>query len=706
MEEKSNLVAEVHQLDAMLQVLREEAKQERAVVASYTKVDGKKRKSTSYSSSSTPILDDKVTSGKVKNNGNRDGSSSLSTFSRTRNVTLSTKEKRTSIYDGQEPSKPFSNEVTTGLFEDDEYYYEEVEIVRSSDVVGTRFGTQKRFLTNNNVTSSAYFGSYFGEPKTDALSSKSQNNGAFTFSREKRFENESSTELKQSIITNGHADISFLSSRPRNPNTVFHSESNTRRKTSAIDVDSVSILGPGYYSIDDTAIQKTSTHRPQGGRTSVGIVYRSSSVTSKRQAQSASGGGTTTAAADVLRSQLLGPGAYDVESCDRFVKPTAKAAVIYRSESKPTPQMERRQYWEQKAADLRDFHDGMKLANDSFTQPKTPTFNMNPRQAFNDTESSKLTALKVSKSVDISGNHEYDVRYDFVEKRVATGVSMASEVTARSSTKKRLESKPGVVKALADKTAAEKGNDRLYGPQLPVAWVEDREVMRSWKSRRTSDGHDDDNDGGDSPTREVLQLLGDALVNAEDDLARAGTEAFLRSTFSGSLQKRPAPLSMKEVPQTKSRNISESLSSAPFEYIGPQLQQDWLSDKASSSMAPRMDRTPGRETVKVHQKGLVEVIDFSDPNIRSNFDPEPTDYDVDRHFAIAALNNVKGLAFSKAISREDLLRRESDRIPLDLELSDDLFYEERLDIDYGRAKDQATGKKDGKGVELYTKVIR
>jgi hypothetical protein len=118
-----------------------------------------------------------------------------------------------------------------------------------------------------------------------------------------------------------------------------------------------------------------------------------------------------------------------------------------------------------------------------------------------------------------------------------------------------------------------------------------------------------------------------------------------------------------------------------------------------------MDRTPGRETVKVHQKGLVEVIDFSDPNIRSNFDPEPTDYDVDRHFAIAALNNVKGLAFSKAISREDLLRKESERIPLDLELSDELFYEERLDIDYGRAKDQAAGKRDGKGLELYTKVI-
>ena len=686
MEEKYNLLAEAQQLD----------------VVAYTKIDNNnnKRKSTP-SINSTIFSDDSVIKekkGTVQNRVDRDSSLALSTFSRTRNVIDSRKRSSSSTNNNGK-----AKEEAMGIFEDDEYYYEEVEIIRSTDIAGTTFGSQKRFATNNE-TASNNLGSYLGTMETGMLSSKGQNKSTFTFSKEKRFDIDSSPGPGPSATTTtttGHADVSYLSYRPRNPNTIFHKETNTRRRTSATAGDNVSVPGPGYYSVDDAAIQKTSTHRPQGGRASVGILYRSPSVTTTtRSAQS-----TSVSTADAIRSQLLGPGAYDVQNCDRFVKPTSKTTVLYKPDSKPTPQMERKQYWDQKAADLRDFHDGMKLANDSFTQLKTPTFSMNPREAFNDTESTKLIALKVSKSVDMSANREYDVKYDFVEKRVAAGVSMTSEVTARSSTKKRLESKPGVVKALADKSAAAKGNDRLYGPQLPVPWVEDREVMRSWRSRRASDGRTDDNDGDYSPTREVLQLLGDDITSPEDGLARAGTEAFLKSTYSGSLQKRPAPLSMKEVTPTKPRNLAESVSATAFDYIGPQLQQDWLSDKGTTNTAPRMDRTPGREVVRVHQKGMVEVIDFSDRNTRSNMDPEPADYDTDRHFAIAALNNVKGLAFSKAISREDLLRsKETERVPLDVELSDELFYEERLDIDYGSAKDRATGKREGKGIELYTKV--
>eukprot|EP01035_Chromulina_nebulosa_P035648 gene35648-47933_t len=451
MEEKDSLLAEVRQLDEMLQSLREEAKQESAVVISYSKIDVKKRKNTPSRNSTTSVDDSVINEkrGKVQKHIDRDSSSILSTFTRTRNVTLNTKAKRISIIDGHERSSCSTNakDEAMGVFEDDEYYYEEVEIIRSADIAGTSFGSQKRF-SRNHESGSSNLGSYIGTSETGLLSSKGLNNGAFTFSKEKRFDMESSPTPEPSATTTGHVDVSYLSSRPRNPSTIFHKESNTRRKTSATLGDNMPIPGPGYYSVDDTAIQKTSTHRSQGGIASVGVLYRSPSVTTvSRQSQSASG------TADVVRSQLLGPGAYDVESCDRFVKPTSKTTVLYKPDSKLTPQMERKQYWDQKAADLRDFHDGMKLANDSFTQLKTPTFSMNPREAFNDTDSTKLIALKVSKSVDISGNREYDVKYDFVEKRVATGVSMKSEVTARSSTKKRLESKPGVVKALADKSA-------------------------------------------------------------------------------------------------------------------------------------------------------------------------------------------------------------------------------------------------------------
>ena len=54
-------------------------------------------------------------------------------------------------------------------------------------------------------------------------------------------------------------------------------------------------------------------------------------------------------------------------------KPSDKTTNDNESESKITPQLQRKRYLEEKARDLREVHDDLKLASDSLTRPRTPT---------------------------------------------------------------------------------------------------------------------------------------------------------------------------------------------------------------------------------------------------------------------------------------------------------------------------------------------
>ena len=106
----------------------------------------------------------------------------------------------------------------------------------------------------------------------------------------------------------------------------------------------------------------------------------------------------------------------------------------------------------------------------------------------------------------------YDVNHSLVERRIITKVGMAKEVQFQESVRSKLLEKPAVARACAEKLLAEKGRDKFYGPNLPVAWGD--ELMPPWKGRgekewkrRTKGGEEESDHGDESPTDEVLNHI-------------------------------------------------------------------------------------------------------------------------------------------------------------------------------------------------------
>jgi len=86
-------------------------------------------------------------------------------------------------------------------------------------------------------------------------------------------------------------------------------------------------------------------------------------------------------------------------------------------------------------------------------------------------------------------------------------------------------------------------------------------------------------------------------------------------------------------------------------------------------------------------------------------------YDADSHLQIAhTAESAKGVPFSKSIARQDQVGSHGERSAAAMaelaRLDDDhaeLYMSDQLDIDYGRAKDAATGRSLGQ-FKLYIKV--
>lgn len=263
---------------------------------------------------------------------------------------------------------------------------------------------------------------------------------------------------------------------------------------------------------------------------------------------------------------------------------------------------------------------------------------------------------------------------------------------------------------------------RFYGPQIPVPWAADR-LPRSKATGRVGAG-DEDEEGYESPLEDVNRMLaeraGQGSSLGEELHDTEYTQAYLKSRYSGSLQpKKPAVL-MTEPKPNESRNAVHNkmtIEEAGFEYIGPQLQPDWLAnserrDLKHKNQALRMDLVPGREIRKLHQKGVAEVIDFTD-RITAVDPMGPGYYDVSSNVEMAkAAEKAPGLPFSKAISRKDQVgafgaRPEAASEPISVAGEDDiggLYFDDQLDIDFGAAKDKATEYKRNKSFQLYPKV--
>lgn len=157
---------------------------------------------------------------------------------------------------------------------------------------------------------------------------------------------------------------------------------------------------------------------------------------------------------------------------------------------------------------------------------------------------------------------------------------------------------------------------RLYGPQLPVRWVPERIIGNA-------SGGDEAFDGYESPTEAVGRLLsarnprsnsGSAPDPKQEILLNETkyTTAFLDgSSYSGSLAtKKPAVMMSKSTtePLRRALDLHTDDDGERQDFIGPQLQTDWGSEVRSQPV--RMDLVPGRERVKLHRKGEVEVVEF------------------------------------------------------------------------------------------------
>lgn len=391
-----------------------------------------------------------------------------------------------------------------------------------------------------------------------------------------------------------------LSTHYRSPAPTMYSTPSPAVNKALIRGDIEHIPGPGHYMVSHRAL--TATKKGYGVATGTAIHNSRAQIVVDRPA--------------TADNAELGPGCYPtagrgVLSTQRSVR----ATTLYQSSDKTNPHLERKRYLEQKAQDMREFHDFQHDVDDMVLRKRVPAATL--RSASNP-RASRESQSKDSKSrliMDIdraigAQDVEYEVKYALTERRSSTGVSMKAEIQARSSTQGRLAKRPGVAERIIEKQQGDRVNRMFYGPSLPVQWVNDKEVMRY----RYADAKGDDSDGDapPSPTREILKLLGEASPGGEDN--QEYTEAFLKSSYGGALHRKPAhDMSTSKKPVKRDTWIDYgSDEDAGREFIGSQLQDDWTSDGGRVRKTGfDIGATPGREQVRIPSKGVKMTKSFT-----------------------------------------------------------------------------------------------
>ena len=272
---------------------------------------------------------------------------------------------------------------------------------------------------------------------------------------------------KDNVPLNMHLDA--LSYRPRTPNVTMRPDRPTQR-TPPVHID-LGTPGPGYYNTTTTDVEYTSatiaTNKRNKYSKPVGTIYHTSTKPKNESAFYAKQANLASQAA------ILGPGIYNTAQSVHAVKHNAPAYTLYASsaEAKPTPQMLRKQYFEQKARDLREVHDNQSETNLTLVTARTPVTtlappkwskrdphkeeiltehrirNINVNSTARSRSTSRLDHLLGSEFGSLHDESLYsspNKKFSAVEKRVKTGAFMKAEVTARRSTSARLQSRPGV----------------------------------------------------------------------------------------------------------------------------------------------------------------------------------------------------------------------------------------------------------------------
>lgn len=167
----------------------------------------------------------------------------------------------------------------------------------------------------------------------------------------------------------------------------------------------------------------------------------------------------------------------------------------------------------------------------------------------------------------------YNVNHSLVEKRLQSRVGMTQEMVTKKAIKNILIEKPSIARIYAEKIMEGKNREKYYGPNLPVIWGEDSFGRRGGE---IANEEEDMNRGDESPTEEVLRLLGDRNKNTEKHCLPVSetAESYLRSAYStGGLPLKSKVNKMREENAIK-RKVSRS--GETFDYTGPQLQVDTI----------------------------------------------------------------------------------------------------------------------------------
>jgi hypothetical protein len=267
---------------------------------------------------------------------------------------------------------------------------------------------------------------------------------------------------------------------------------------------------------------------------------------------------------------------------------------------------------------------------------------------------------------------------------------MEQEVRAVESTKAMLD-KAGILPASARREMEEGGRDRYLGPQIHVAWGEDR-----LKPAAATLGPDE---GDESPTEEVMSIINkrrgiDGGVGGGEDTDT--TEAYLRSSFAGALHSKPPIVTMRKPTRHDARVLEGERELTAEErmrdYLPTQVHQEWgVGEKAK---ALKMDIIPGRESKRVHSKGIIEVSQFHEAARPQSGSLGPGAYDTSAGMRFG--ENVKGgaLDFDLHAARDDVVGPNGER-PIaaarydqyDIDEEGRLGYKEEVIVDAQLAKE-------------------
>jgi hypothetical protein len=253
--------------------------------------------------------------------------------------------------------------------------------------------------------------------------------------------------------------------------------------------------------------------------------------------------------------------------------------------------------------------------------------------------------------------------------------------------------------------------DYYLGPQLQIPWEEDRLAMNTHANAHTR--HDDENgDGDESPTEEVLRLIR-RRNNLEEPVVPVNetTDAYLKSSYTGTARSKPATIRMREPTRHDARQAFDReipVEGLDRDYLPTQLHHDWgeqgtaVGDYRGKSI--QMDIVPGRDIKKIYQKGVSETVAFHEPPRVRPDEYAPGDYDVLGGRKLG--EDVRGgmVDFTKYVSRYDLAGPNGER-PANDEMNEreDLALEEVM-INAVKAKEKIL--KRSEAPQLYVKVAR